>query len=129
MALSKRRMTAAEFDAITPMLHISRERIDAARAALVDGHTQQSIATPRGWTRQAVNDAVNAVWKKLNEFQAAQSKSASSAVLLPPGWEQVTLIAPRALIEKFRAELAEYVAPSQVAREKSPIDVRTRQRK
>jgi hypothetical protein len=116
MALSKRRMTAAEFDAITPMLHISQERIDAARAALVDGHTQQSIATPRGWTRQAVNDSVNIVWKKLQEFRAAQSKSSSSVVLLPPGWEQVTLIAPTALIEKFRAEIAEYASSSRVAR-------------
>ena len=66
MAISKRRVTAAEFDAVKPLLHISPDRIDAARAALVDGLTHQQIASPHGWTRQAVNDAVTVVWKVLN---------------------------------------------------------------
>lgn len=106
MAHAKRRVTAAEFDAVTPLLHISRDRIDAARAALVDGMTQQAIASPYGWTRQSVNDAVTVVWRALQAYRTAQSKSANAAVLLPPGWEQVTLIAPTELIERFRAEIA-----------------------
>jgi hypothetical protein len=106
MAISKRRVTAAEFDAVKPLLHISADRIDAARAALVDGLTHQEIASPHGWTRQAVNDAVTVVWKVLNDYRTAQSKSANAGLLLPPGWEQVTLIAPTELIQRFRAEIA-----------------------
>ncbi|UIT53401.1 transcriptional regulator [Xylella fastidiosa] len=63
---AKRRMTAAEFEAVRPFLKISDDRIKAARAALFEGQTFQAI--------------------------------------LSPGWEQVTLIAPAHLIEKFRGE-------------------------
>ncbi len=110
MASSRRRVTAAEFDAIRPLLRISQDRIDAARAALVDGLTQQAIATPYGWSRQAVNDAVTVVWNTLGKYRASQSNSANSGVLLPPGWELVTLIAPTCLIEKFRSEIAAHAA-------------------
>lgn len=109
MAISKRRMTAAEFEALRPLLQgISQDRLNAARACLVDGIAQQAAATPYGWTRQAVNDAITVVWKTLQDYRAAQSKSANAGVLLPPGWEQVTLIAPTALIEKFRVEIGTY---------------------
>jgi len=114
MAISKRRMTAAEFDAVQPLLHMSQDRIDAARAALVDGLTQQEIAAPHGWTRQAVNDAVTSVWNVLHGYRATQSRLANSSLLLPPGWEQVTLIAPTELIERFRAEIATYVGKAGV---------------
>lgn len=111
MAISKRRITASEFEAIRPLLqHISQERIAAARAALVEGAAHQAIAAPYGWTRQAVNDAVTVVWKVLQDYRTGQSKSANSGLLLPPGWEQVTLIAPTELISQFRAEIASYAA-------------------
>lgn len=100
-------MTAIEFEAIRPFLHISRERIDAARAATVDGVSYQSIAEPYGWTRQAVNDAVGVVWRKFEEYRASQQAASVTSLVLPPGWEQVTLIAPTSFIEKVRAQLAE----------------------
>jgi hypothetical protein len=115
MAISKRRMTATDFEAVRPLLRISEERINAARAALVDGRTHQEIAAPHGWTRQAVNDSVTAVWRVLSDYRKAQAKSAGAGLLLPPGWEQVTLIAPKALIEKFRAEIALYADPAPIA--------------
>ncbi len=133
MAISKRRITAAEFEAVRPLLqHISQDRIDAARAALVDGTAHQTIATPHGWTRQAVNDAVTAVWKVLQDYRAGQSKSANVGLLLPPGWEQVTLIAPTALIEKFRAEIAAHAVGiplgqgQKVSKSKRPASPRAR---
>jgi hypothetical protein len=101
-------MTAAEFEAIRPLLNISHERIDAARAALVDGVAQQTVAVPFGWTRQAVHDAVTVVWNTLVKYREGQSRSTNASVLLPPGWELVTLIAPSSLIEKFRIEIAAY---------------------
>lgn len=112
MAISKRRITGAEFDAVRPLLRISEDRVEAARAALVDGQAHQSIATPHGWTRQAVNDAVTVVWKTLQAFREAQGKSTNAGVLLPPGWAQVTLVAPTVLIDRFRADIAAYVGSS-----------------
>ena len=105
---ASRRMTAAEFDAVRPLLKISEDRISAARAVLVDGQTLQATATRFGWTsRNTVFECVNAVWKVSEKYRAAQAAAARAATLLPPGWEQVTLIAPSALIARFRLEIAE----------------------
>ena len=103
----KRRMTAAEFQSIRPLLKLSDERIEAARAALVDGETLQAVGDRYGWTRQAAGDAVSAVWRTLESYREGQQAAASAGTLLPPGWEQVTLIAPSHLIERFRNEIAQ----------------------
>jgi hypothetical protein len=103
----KRRMTAAEFEAVRPLLKISTDRIDAARSALVDGDTLQAVAEVYGWSRQAVGDAVNAVWRTCELYRQSQRAAINAGALLPPGWEQVTLIAPSSLIAKFRAEIAQ----------------------
>lgn len=102
----KRRMAASEFEAVRPLLNISDERIEAARLALVEGRTLQAVGDQFGWSRQAVGDAVSAVWKKLEDYRESQRVTANAGALLPPGWEQVTLIAPSHLIEKFRGEIA-----------------------
>ena len=49
-------MTAADFDAVRPLLkNVSKERGDAARSALVDGETLAVIAERHGCSRQAIN--------------------------------------------------------------------------
>jgi hypothetical protein len=101
----KRRMTAVEYASLQPLLNISGERREAARQALVEGRTWRVVANQYGWSAQAVGDTVNVVWKTLEAFREAQ-RAASVSVLLPAGWEQVTLIAPSCLVEKFRTELA-----------------------
>lgn len=103
----KKRMTVAEFEAVRPLLKISEDRVKAARAALVDGQTFKSVADMFGWSRQAVNNAVMVVWRTLENYRQSQRAEVNAGMLLPLGWEQVTLIAPNHLIEKFRAELAE----------------------
>ena len=100
-------MTEADFEAVLPLLNISEERCDAAKAFLVEGKTLQAVATTYGWTRQAVNGAVTIVWQTLERYHESQKATANAGTLLPPGWEQVTLIAPSHLIAKFRAEIAE----------------------
>jgi predicted DNA-binding protein YlxM (UPF0122 family) len=104
---SKRRMTAAEFEAVRPLLKISDERIMAARAVLVEDLTYQAVADQFGWTRQAVGDAVKVVWATLQRYHESQKAVASAGMELPEGWEQVTLIAPSYLIAKFRNEIAQ----------------------
>ena len=107
MVRPKRRMTAADFDAIRPLLpNIREDRCAAARAALVDGETLADVAEKYGWSRQAVNTVVNTFWDALTRYHEAQRATANAGVLLPPGWDQVTLIAPTRLIDKFRAEIA-----------------------
>lgn len=103
---SKRRMTGTEFEAVRPLLKISDDRVNAARLALVEGQTLQGVASIYGWSRQAVGDAVNVVWKTFERYNESQRAAASAGTLMPPGWEQVTLIAPTSLIAKFRAEIA-----------------------
>jgi len=78
----KRRLSAAEFDTVRPLLKISDDRITAARAHLVDGLTMQAVGE-------------------------SQKAAAHAAGELPEGWEQVTLVAPSHLIEKFRYEIAQ----------------------
>lgn len=104
---AKKRMTAAEFEALRPLLNISDDRVKAARLALVDGQTLQSIGDVFGWSRQAVGDVVSIVWRTLQRYHESQSAAVNAGTLLPPGWEQVILIAPSHLIEKFRNEIAE----------------------
>lgn len=105
---TKRRMTASEFDAVRPLLKISDDRIRAARAVLVDDLTYQAVAAEFGWTRQAVGDVVNVIWATTERYREAQKAAASVGV--PEGWEQVTLIAPSYLVDKFRDEIAQISA-------------------
>ncbi len=104
---AKRRMTDSEFEAILPLLNISENRMKASRMALVEGQTLQGVANIFGWTRQAVGDAVDVVWRTFERYHEAQRATANAGTQLPPGWEKVTLIAPSHLITKFRAEIAQ----------------------
>lgn len=114
-----RRMTGAEFDAVRPLLRIAEDRIAAARAVLVDGQTLQGTATRFGWaSRNTVHECVNAVWKAFERYHESQAAAARSSALLPPGWEQVTLIAPSSLIAKFRLEISEAVKDAPVPKPK-----------
>ena len=107
---SKRRLTAAEFDALRPFLRISAERIEASRSALVEGLPLKGIAERYGWTTQAVSDSASKVLKVMERYRESQRVSSGAATPPPPGWEQVTLIAPTHLIEQFRQEIARATA-------------------
>ncbi len=107
MRQSKKRITAAEFDAVVPLLNMSESRLAAARSALVDGEAFQSVGDRLGCTRQAIYDAVSIVWRTWEKYQEVQRTAANSELLMPPGWEKVTLIAPTELIARFRNEVAQ----------------------
>lgn len=64
------------------------------------------------WSRQAVTNVVGTFWDKLAEYQEAQRAKTHADVLVPPGWEVVTLIVPTALVERFRAEIAAFASGS-----------------
>jgi hypothetical protein len=103
----KRRMSANEFEALRPLMSISKDRQDAARMALVDGQTLQGIGNIYKLTRQAVGSSVSAVWKVYERWQESQRASATASEDIPEGWERITIIAPSELIAKFRSEVAQ----------------------
>lgn len=103
-------MTAQEFEAVRPSLKMRHDLVAAARAVLVDGlsyraaQAQLDLSSPN-----SVLQAVNQVWSAAEQLSPEQRAVASSTVV-PPGWEQVTLIAPTDLIAWFRVQLAQRVA-------------------
>ncbi len=106
----KRRLSAAEFDAVSTLLNISADRIQAARSAMVDGEGLQAIADRYGWkTKQSVGAAVAVVWKEVERYRESKRAELNATTLLPPGWEKVELIAPSEMVERFRAEIAEAI--------------------
>jgi hypothetical protein len=75
---TKRTMSAANFEAVRPLLKISAARIDAARAVLVDGKTLQAVAIAHGWkARQTVSDCVDAVCEAFTRWQQSQQAAES----------------------------------------------------
>ena len=110
----KRRMTAAEFEAVLPHLSgMTEDRIKGARAALVDNVKLVDIANLYGWqNKQDVAGAVNTVWKiyqrlkiSLRVAEEAGFRYSEETPDLPEGWRRVTLDAPEYLIEIFKAEI------------------------
>lgn len=110
--VSTKRMTAAEFEGVRPLLaNLSKERIEAARMALVDGQSMTGIAAIYGWTRQAVSQSVSAVWGYFEKYSHARRAESLAVppVQLPPGWEQVTLVAPSSMVAQWRDQVAQHV--------------------
>lgn len=111
-APGKRRMTVAQFEEVRPYLStISLERIEAARMALVEDLSMQSIANHFGWkSRQTVSDAVDRVFEAWNAHQDAilmrSTLGGTVGSLVPAGWSAVTLLVPPELATKFRKEAA-----------------------
>ena len=103
---SKRRSTEIEFNSVIPFLSISKDRINAAKKFIVDGKTLQTVADEYGLSRQSIDGSVTAVWSTIKKYREAQSTTFNNGLIMPSGWEQITLIAPKRLIDKFRLEIA-----------------------
>ena len=108
----KRRMSEAEFDAVVPLLSMSENRLNAARAALVDNEKLEDIARPNGWDKQTVGGAVNIVWKAFQRVKESLRLAELGGVSylrdeldLPDGWKRVCIDAPEYLIDIFQAEV------------------------
>lgn len=104
-----RRLSAAEFDMIRPLMRRMKDaRIEAARSVLVDGLSWKEVADVHGTSRQSVGDVVTRVWGMWEKHQETQL--AAENLVLPPGWERVTLVAPAYMIDHFRAMIARETA-------------------
>jgi hypothetical protein len=75
-----RRLTPPEFAGVMALIaRMSLNRREAARLALVEGHTAQSIAQRYGWRRTSVNNAEKAVWLMHQRYVAAKRAEAIAA--------------------------------------------------
>ena len=109
----KKRMSAAEFAAVVPHLSMSENRLNAARAALVDNEKLEDIARPHNWSKQTVGGAVDIVWKAFQRVKESLrlaelggvSYAAVDEAELPEGWKRVCIDAPEYLIEIVQAEV------------------------
>jgi hypothetical protein len=102
---TKRKTTEKEFNSVIPLLSISPDRISAAKKVMVEGRTLQSVADEYGLSRQSIDGSITAVWSTIQKYREAQRATLTVELIMPPGWEQVTLVAPKQLIDKFRLEL------------------------
>jgi len=102
---TKRKTTEKEFNSVIPLLSISPDRISAAKKVMVEGRTLQSVADEYGLSRQSIDGSITAVWSTIQKYREAQRATLTGGLIMPPGWEQVTLVAPKQLIDKFRLEL------------------------
>jgi hypothetical protein len=103
---TKRKTTEQEFNSVIPLLSISKNRIDAARKVMVEGRTLQNVADEYGLSRQSIDGSVAVVWSAIQKYREDRAIKHSDNVIMPPGWEQVTLVAPKRLIDKFKQEIA-----------------------
>lgn len=103
---TRRKTTEQEFNAVIPLLSISKDRIGAAKKVMVEGRTLQSVADEYGLSRQSIDGSVGAVWATLQKYRENRIIARNDGVIMPPGWEQVTLIAPKRMIDKLRQDIA-----------------------
>ena len=106
LSRTKRKTTENEFNSVIPLLSISPARINAAKKVMVEKQPLRVVADEYGVSRQSIDGSVRAVWSTILKYRKGQIQTGNGVIVLPPGWEQVTLIAPKRLIEKFKVELA-----------------------
>lgn len=128
-------LTPVEFEAARALLpNFDSKRLDAARLVLVNGMSSASVAEKYDVTRQAMASTVKVVVRAFEKYKEAQHAEAASTILIPAGWEQVTLIAPAYLIESFRRQIADVqrqaipvpAIPTSPTKKKSPGTKRPR---
>jgi len=97
-------LTEDQFNLVRPLLKISEQRIQAAYLVMVEGYTISKVSRDFGWPRQSLHKSILVVWEtyQANEDAFLKASMAKRITLLPPGWQEVTIIAPADMIERFR---------------------------
>lgn len=117
--LSTRRASAEQFAAVLPHLtSIADKRIEQARLAIVDGVQLNEIAEQAGVSPNAISKLVRQVWETMQRENIIAPEEGEE--VLPPGWERVTMVAPKEFIERMKSELAAHVRASTKKRNQEP---------
>ncbi|MEI7870309.1 MAG: TrfB-related DNA-binding protein [Candidatus Methylumidiphilus sp.] len=106
-----KRLTEAQFDSVRPFLRVSEKRIQSAYEAMVLGKSMTAISLEAGWCKQAVSKTVGVVWEAYQRLQKDPcTRKSKRLTLLPPGWTEVTLVAPDHVVEKIKRDFTDYVS-------------------
>lgn len=89
------RLDAEAFDAVARKRRFQRQTVDIARRVLVDGEDPRDLAVGYGLSVSRIYAI------------AEQVHGAVKARHLPPGWIEVTIAGPEALIRQFQSMVAE----------------------
>ena len=101
--------TPGEFDEAIVFFALDPSSIARVRRVLVDGVPPPVVAGDEGVSPQALHRQYAKVLKKISERRPS---SAPSEVLMPDGWESVTIVAPSEFIATVRKQLADYLKAS-----------------
>lgn len=125
-ATNKKMISEQEFDFLKVYLKaIDEERINIAKDVLVYGLKPSEVAEKYGISRQRVSLNTARVWEAYEfDREVAEKRNLVTAaihlsiekpnnnMIIPAGWEQVTLLAPSSLVNKFRLEVQSQVLGS-----------------
>lgn len=120
---NKTRLSAEEFELLKLHLKtIDEERLEIARKVLVLGMKPSEVAEEHKVSRQRVSMNTGIVWKAYEfERELAEKRKLvtaaihistdkpKSSLVIPAGWEQVTLLAPASLVNQFKQEVQKVI--------------------
>lgn len=95
-----KRLTQAEFDAITPFFS-SRANVESIHAVMVHGRSQADVAREVGVSRKAISQSVGKAWKLHLEHGNRPEGWVSVSVALPPDLAEIV----KDMAQKARAKL------------------------
>lgn len=101
--------TPMEFDDAIVLFSLDPVSIARVRRVLVDGIPPPIVAQEDGVSTQMLHRQYTKVLKKILEHRAPH---VSSEVMVPEGWQSVTIIAPAEFIATIKKQLADYLNAS-----------------
>lgn len=114
-----RRLLPSELAAVNTMFAMGDRRMSILRAFMVEGQSAADVAAIHGCTRQNVYDAANYAFQLLDRFLEARQIMDAGASDLPDGWQVATVVAPKALLDRLREDVAR-ATMADAARRKKP---------
>lgn len=99
--------TSTEFDEAIVFFSLDPVTIARVRRVLVEGVPPPIVAAEDGVSPQLLHRQYSKVLKKIVEHR---SPPLPSEVIVPEGWEAVTIIAPTEFIATIKKQLADYLS-------------------
>lgn len=101
--------TPVEFDEAIVLFSLDPVTIARVRRVLVDGIPPPVVAQEDGISTQMLHRQYTKVLKKILEHRTPH---VASEVIVPEGWQSVTIIAPPEFIATIKKQLADYLNAS-----------------
>lgn len=100
-------VSAAYFDALSPLLPFKPHHVAMARMVFVEGKMKAEAAEQYGCTPQGAQKPIAAIWKFLESFEAmVAAREAALNAPLPEGMTRVSYVLPSDLAARFSERVA-----------------------